>query len=234
MDTINNVFARIRNFLTVDFLAKKTAEGDEMGPDFAGKLYAYVSTLTDSVLQNVAKATRAKDDEELAGMFLQVLTHPRTGKTANLYAVDKVCKLSCALTPGGFDLFKIDSHTAAILANMSRFGFTMTNDEMKGVDAYHSKDCPKEWKAKAQGKMRVSQGYGKTTAGTQVSSTGMALHALGLAHYTGDTLTVRESDKVVRKIIAQFDKMSDEELRTVLHHTARAAMSPLNSVIETK
>jgi hypothetical protein len=218
--------AMVRDLLTVQFLAKREKKARAMGPSFAKKLFSYVAELTDGVIANVAKTCRFKTDADVLACFSQLVTHPRTGDCANLYAVEKFAGLACAMTPGELDLYKIDDHTACYLANMSRFGFSMTIDEMKGTDGYYGSDTLRSRRALVEGKARALQGYGEGTVGTQASSTGMALAAFGLAHYDGKRLTVRDDDKVLRKIIAAYDKLSDSELVAVLHTSARATYSP--------
>ena len=59
----------------------------------------------------------------------------------------------------------------------------------------------------------------------------MALAAFGFAQYDSKRLVVREGDKVVRKLCATFDAMSDDVLKTTLHATARVTYSPTGASV---
>ena len=107
----------------------------------------------------------------------------------------------------------------------------LIGDQMKALDSFDSTDCPRAWKETLTTQPRVTQGYGKSTAGTQVSSTCMALAAFGFAQYDSKRLVVREGDKVVRKLCATFDAMSDDVLKTTLHATARVTYSPTGASV---
>jgi hypothetical protein len=211
MSNINwtEIAARVLQIVGADFLAAKIRNsGGETPPDSYLRNHGrYIAAFTETALQNAALAFGFKSPEAVEEAFGKLVTNPHTGKQVNLYALEKAAQWLTAWSKNTFSPVFCDKYTLAVLASMSRNGYSMNTRTMQGACCNALREKTGESFA-----LRFRLHKGASTASTQVSSTCNMLHAFGFAQYDGHTLIVRESDRFTRKAIAALDAMDDAAL----------------------
>lgn len=215
------IAALVAAIVGVDFLAakKRNSGGEEINDNYLRNHARYVATFTVNALQNAATAFGWKNDADVTDAFKRLVTSPHTGKQVNVYALEKAGQFVQAVAGAKFGPSFCDKYTLAILASMSRNGFTMNTRTMQA-------SCCNDLRTKTGDAfaLRVRLHKGASTASTQVSSSCNMLHAFGFAKYDGHTLTVRDTDKYLRKVIAQIDALDESALTASLGQCAASTM----------
>lgn len=213
--------AVVQSIVGVEFLAakKRNSGGEEINDNYLRNHARYIAAFTASALENAALAFGFKSEESVKDAFSRLVTNPHTGKQVNVYSLEKAGQFLQAWAKNTFSPSFCDKYTIAVLASMSRNGYSMNTRTMQAACCNALREKTGESFA-----LRLRLHKGASTASTQVSSTCNMLHAFGFAQYDGHTLTVRESDKYLRKAIAALDALDESALAQTVGACAASTM----------